>query len=202
MKNMMRKYLLLVVTAFVLCGCQGRVVSTDKVDAETAVNQKPDAEAVADRVQEIYSVVFKEYNLEDSLRNLDQLEGMGAYGHRGEFMQNFCSQEWNRLSRQIHEIDSLHHSGELGFWSADYWIMGQDWHNLSISDVEVLAVTPAEAAVLLQLHNFDSSKPVALRLVLEDGEWKIDDFQDVENGLDWKQSMQEYVNQETARNKN
>lgn len=188
---MMRKYFCLMVTAFALCACQGRAVNTDQADAQ----------AVADRVQEIYGEVFKEYNLEDSLRNQDQLEGLGAYGHRDEFNRNFCSREWNRLSQQIHEIDSLYHSDELGFWDADYWIMGQDWHNLSISDVEVLAVTPTEAAVQLQLHNFDSAKPVALRLVLEDGVWKIDDFLDVEHDMDWKRSMQEYVNQENARNK-
>ena len=199
---MTRKYLFLVVTAFALCGCQGQAVNAEKVEAKAVVNQEADAQAVVNRVQEIYNVVFKEYNLEDSLRNLDQLEGLGAYEHRDEFNRNYCSQEWNRLMRQINEIDSMYHSDELGFWDADYWIMAQDWHNLSISDVEVLSVTPTEASVQFNLHNFDSSTPVVLHLVLEDGVWKIDDFLDVDNDLGWKKSMQEYVDQETARNKN
>ena len=88
-----------------------------------------------------------------------------------------------------------------GFFDADYWIMGQDWHNLSISDVEVLATTPNEAAVQFQLHNLDTVKPVALKLVNEDGVWKIDNFTDVNNDLDWKQSMQQYVNEETTKAK-
>ena len=199
---MTRKYLFLVVTAFALCGCQGQAVNAEKVEAKAVVNQEVDAQAVVNRVQEIYNVVFKEYNLEDSLRNLDQLEGLGAYEHRDEFNRNYCSQEWNRLMRQINEIDSLYHSDELGFWDADYWIMAQDWYNLSISDVEVLSVTPTEASVQFQLHNFDSSKPIGLHMVFEDGVWKIDNFLDVENDLDWKKSMQEYVTEETARNKN
>ena len=198
---MMRTYLFLVVTAFALCGCQGHAVNSEKVETKAVVNQESDAQTVANRVQEIYNVVFKEYNLEDSLRNLDQLEGLGAYGHRGEFNRNYCSREWNRLSRQINEIDSLYHGDELGFWDFDYWIMAQDWHNLSISDVEVLSVTPTEASVQFQLHNFDSSKPIALHMVLEDGVWKIDDFLEVENDLGLKKSMQEYVTEETERNK-
>ena len=197
----MRKYFFLLVAALALCGCQGQGAKTDKVEGQTAVNQESDADAVAKRVQEIYNVVFKEYNLEDSLRNLDQLESSGVYERKDEFNQSFCSREWNSLLRQINEIDSLYHGDELGFWDADYWIMGQDWHELSISDVEVLTVTPTEASVQLQLHNFDTSTPVALRMVFEDGVWKIDDFLRVEHDIDLKQSMQEYVNEENTRNK-
>ena len=198
---MMRKYLYLAVLALALCGCHGQAVNNDKVEADAVVNQESDAQAVADRVQEIYKAVFKVYNEEDSLRNLDQLEGLGAYGYRGEFMQNYCSREWNRLSQQIDEIDSLYHSGEMGFWDADYWIMGQDWHELSISDVEVQSVSPDEVTVQFQLHNCGTKKPVTLLLVKEEGVWKIDDFLDADIDYSWKKSMQEYVTEETARNK-
>ena len=195
----MRQYFILLALALFIGACQGRAVNSDKVAPDAVVNQASDADAVASRVQEIYDAVFKEYNLEDSLRNLDQLEGLGAYAHRSEFNRNFCSKEWNELVNQIDEIDSLYHAEEMGFWDADYWIMGQDWHNLSISDIEVLAVTPSEAAVQFNLHNFDSTGPVTLRLVNEDGVWKIDDFLDVDNDHSWKKSMQEYVKEEIAR---
>ena len=202
MKIMTRKYLFLVVTAFALCGCQGQAVNAEKVEAKAVVNQEPDAQAVVNRVQEIYKAVFKEYNLEDSLRNLDIHMENSVYERRADFEANYCSGEWNALLKKVNEIDSLYHQNEMGFWDFDYWIMAQDWHNLSISDVEVLSITPTEALVQFQLHNFDSSTPVVLHLVLEDGVWKIDDFPDVDNDLGWKKSMQEYVDQETARNKN
>jgi hypothetical protein len=61
--------------------------------------------------------------------------------------------------------------------------------------VEVLAVTPGEASVQFQLHNCGTTKPVALMLVNEDGVWKIDNFLYVDNNMDWKRAMKEYVSQ-------
>jgi len=197
----MWKSIFSLVMVFVLCGCHTQAENKSAADAEGSVNQASDTAVVQQRVQEIYGDVFKEYNLEDSLRNLDKLDGPGASSRRGEFIQNYCSQEWNQLSRQINEIDSLYHAGEMGFWEADYWIMGQDWHQLSISDVEVQNVTLTEAHVKFMLHNLGSAKPVALTMVKEDGIWKIDDFQDLDNHFEWKPAMKEYVAQETAKNK-
>lgn len=190
---MRTKLLTILCLVIALAGCQ-------KPATQAEDNQATDAEALTTRVQEIYDAVFSEYNREDSLRNLDQLgEDPGAYAHRSDFSKNYCSREWNQLSHQINEIDSLYHSGEMGFWEADYWIMGQDWHNLSISDLEVLSVTPNEAAVQIQLHNLDTVKPVALLLVKEDGVWKIDNFMDVKNDFEWKKAMQQYVAEENSK---
>ena len=184
-----------------LCACHSQSENAGTPNVKDSANQIADAEAVQHRVQEIYSDVFKEYNLEDSLRNLDMLDGPGASARRGDFNRNYCSREWNDLSRQIREIDSLYHADELGFWEADYWIMGQDWHQLSISDIEVLNVSPTEADVKFMLHNLGEAKPVALILVKEDGIWKIDNFNDLNIDMDWKRAMKEYVGQESAKNK-
>ena len=195
------KWIWSMVMVCALCACHSQSENAGTPNVKDSANQIADAEAVQQRVQEIYSDVFKEYNLEDSLRNLDKLDGPGASARRGEFIQNYCSQEWNDLSRQIREIDSLYHAGEMGFWEADYWIMGQDWHQLSISDVEVQNVTPTEAHVKFMLHNLGEAKPVALILVKEDGIWKIDNFNDLNIDMDWKRAMKEYVGQESAKNK-
>lgn len=184
-----------------LCACHSQSENAGTPNLKDSANQIADAEAVQQRVQEIYSDVFKEYNLEDSLRNLDMLDGPGASARRGDFNRNYCSREWNDLSRQIRETDSLYHADELGFWEADYWIMGQDWHQLSISDIEVLNVSPTEADVKFMLHNLGEAKPVALILVQEDGIWKIDNFKDLNIDMDWKRAMKEYVGQESAKNK-
>lgn len=184
-----------------LCACHSQSENAGTPNLKDSANQIADAEAVQQRVQEIYSDVFKEYNLEDSLRNLDMLDGPGASARRGDFNRNYCSREWNDLSRQIREIDSLYHADELGFWEADYWIMGQDWHQLSISDIVVLNVSPTEADVKFMLHNLGEAKPVALILVKEDGIWKIDNFKDLNVDMDWKRAMKEYVGQESAKNK-
>ena len=195
------KWIWSMVMVCALCACHSQSENAGTPNVKDSANQIADAEAVQQRVQEIYSDVFKEYNLEDSLRNLDMLDGPGASARRGDFNRNYCSREWNDLSRQIREIDSLYHAGELGFWEADYWIMGQDWHQLSISDIEVLNVSPTEADVKFMLHNLGEAKPVALILVKEDGIWKIDNFKDLNVDMDWKRAMKEYVGQESAKNK-
>ena len=74
--------------------------------------------------------------------------------------------------------------------------MGQDWHNLSISDIQVLASTSDEAAVQFNLHNLDTVQPVAVMLVNEDGVWKIDNFQAVDSDLDLKKAMKRYVTEQ------
>ena len=195
------KWIWSMVMVCALCAYHSQSENAGTPNVKDSANQIADAEAVQQRVQEIYSDVFKEYNLEDSLRNLDMLDGPGASARRGDFNRNYCSREWNDLSRQIREIDSLYHADELGFWEADYWIMGQDWHQLSISDIEVLNVSPTEADVKFMLHNLGEAKPVALILVKEDGIWKIDNFKDLNIDMDWKRAMKEYVGQESAKNK-
>ena len=197
----MWKWILTAVVACVMCGCTGKAVKDNQPSTDSITGQVSDSSAVVARVQEIYGAVFKAYNLEDSLRNLDRPVEQGAEASRRDFSGNYCSREWNSLVRQIAEIDSLYHAGELGFWEADYWIMAQDWHQLSIDDVKVLSVTPTTASVEFELRNLDTSKPVSLTLVNEDGVWKIDDFVDVSNDHDWKQAMQEYVKEETTNNK-
>lgn len=195
----MKKWIWMAAAALALDACQGQAAgNASETVAQEVVAQSSEADVV-NRVQEIYSAVFKEYNREDSLRNLDLLTDQGAYAHLNEFNRNYCSREWNRLVDQINNIDSLYYAGEMGFWEADYWIMGQDWHDLSISDVKVLSLNSNEASVEFLLHNFDAARPVKLQLVNEDGVWKIDDFKD--NDLDWKASMKEYVSTETAKNR-
>ena len=184
-----------------VASCQVKSGSGAEVETAKTEELQPSKEDVLNRVQEIYDAVFKEYNREDSLRNLDQMVDDAAYEHLEDFNRAYCSREWNQLCEQINEIDSMYHAGELGFWEADYWIMGQDWHNLSISDAKVLSMKDTEATVEFMLHNFDNAKPVTVQLVNEDGVWKIDNFKDADVELDLKSSMLEYVKAETAKKK-
>lgn len=189
----MRKVIFMAVALVSSLGaCQGQVNR-----AEEAVNEQqvPSNEDIVKRVEEIYATVFKVYNEEDSLRNLDIQMENDSWASRDKFNKDFCSEEWNALLAKVNEIDSLYHSGELGFWEADYWIMGQDWHNLSISDVQVVSVEENKAVVEFQLHNFDTPQRMRVVMVKENGIWKIDTFID-QSGCDWKQDLQEYVKQE------
>lgn len=193
--------ILLVVAVLVLgaCSSRGAVVKSDSEGGDDGL----DTAAVVERVQEIYGAVFKVYNEADSLRNLDDFSGIdnSVYERRADFETNYCSSEWNTLMKKVNEIDSLYHQNEMGFWDFDYWIMGQDWHKLSISDVKFVERIDAWAEVDLNLHNFDKVTPLCLTMKLENGTWRIDDFVDKEFGTGFKQAMQEYIANETAEAK-
>ena len=178
MMNMMRKYIYLVVLAFALCGCQGQAVKNDKAEAQ----------AVADRVQEIYEAVFKVYNEEDSLSLVLPIE------KKERLNTLYCSTEWNEAFNKVEEIHSLLN----GWWERDYWIMGDGLGlNLSISDIKVVSIDGDKAVVEFQLHNSDSPLPVSpvrVIMVKENGIWKIDTFID-QAGTDWKKEMQGIIEQ-------
>ncbi len=187
MLKTMRNFILMTAVVALLGAC------TTHRNVDNSKQNSLDTAAVIERVEDIYTTVFNVYNEEDSLRNLDIHMENGVYERRADFEANYCSGEWNTLLKKVNEIDSLYHQNEMGFWDFDYWIMGQDWHNLSISDVKVTTLTDTEATVELGLHNFDKVVPLCLLMKRENGTWRIDDFVDKESGTGFKQDMQDYI---------
>ena len=147
-------------------------------------------EALAQRVNEIYTEAFGCYEKMDSLANagVDTLMANGLDA-------KFCTQDWNTLVKRVNDWDNQHNEGMMGFFEADYWIMGQDWQDLSVSDVQVKSISETTAVVELVLHNCGNAQPVRLEMAKEDGVWKIDNFIDVANDVDWKSGMKEYLSE-------
>ena len=197
---MQRIALSLIALASILTACQSGGKQQTADGQKLTVSNQLLATVLENRVRDIYADVFREYNNEDSLRKLDIAIDHSVDEYRDAFIQQYCSKKWGTLVSEIDKIDSTYHSGDLGFWEADYWIQGNDWGNLSISDVRVVTYTDDEAVVELNLHNLETVKPVILAMVKEDDVWKIDNFKDAERGFDWKKAMMEYVNEETANN--
>ena len=63
---------------------------------------------------------------------------------------------------------------------------------MSISDIKVVSMDEDKAVVEFQLHNSDSTQPVRVIMVKENGIWKIDTFIDQAND-DWKKEMQRII---------
>jgi hypothetical protein len=105
----------------------------------------------------------------------------------------YCSKDWNAMLAAIAEADK---DKDMGFFDADYWVMGQDYQDISADNIKVERQTEQEATAMLDLHNCGNVIQVRLSLVLEDGQWMIDNFEDVSNGLDWKQAMKEYLEEQ------
>lgn len=141
-------------------------------------------ESALAKVKEVYEAVGKAYSSEDWQAQSNTLD------------KKFCSKDWNATVAAVLEKDESS-GAEMGFFDADYWVMGQDFDkNIHATDLSLEKIlmddTPWEAAVTLKLHNF-SDIPVRVNLVYEDGAWKVDDLTDLSSDLDWKASMKEYL---------
>ena len=136
-------------------------------------------------VQRLYEAVSEAYSSEDWQTKSNELD------------KKFCSQDWLATVKAVIEKDNKN-PDEMGFFDADYWVMGQDFdtQNLHASDFYLEKILmedkPWEAAVTLKLHNYGEI-PVRVNLIYEGGEWKVDDLTDIRYDLDWKQSMKEYL---------
>ena len=131
------------------------------------------------RVNEIYGKVAEVYASKPDAGLLDSL---------------YCSNDWRSLVSMVADTDAG--DGETGFFDADYWIMGQEWSDFSTDSVVVEQLEEKEARASLNLHNCGQTTRVGLLMVLENEEWKIDNFVDLTNNYDWKAHMNDYT--ETA----
>ena len=194
----MRKTLpLLLLTLLALSSCNGNKLPFGKdgllgdsaimLDGPGSVYVPTEAElgeAALETVKEVYDAVEEAYKSTDWYEKASALD------------KTFCSQDWLATVAAVNEKDSKR-EGEIGFFEADYWVMGQDFDqaNLHASDfvLEKIQIEeyPWEASVTLKLHNY-SEIPVRVNLLYE-GEWKVDDLTDLKNDFDWKKAMKEYL---------
>lgn len=179
----MKKMLCIAAVVAVMGAC---TTGNHVADAE---GQSLDTAGLIERVNNIYQGAFEQYSRADSLIAagyttiiMDDLDSM------------YCTRDWNDWAGRVHEFDKQHNDGMVGFFDSDYWIMGQDWEDLAVSDVAVTTMTDSTATVALNLHNCGNVRQVRLAMAREDGEWRIDDFISIDPAIDMKASMKEYLN--------
>ena len=177
----MKKIVVLILAAVAVMACsnRGQVAEADK-------EQPLDTTAVLQTVNDIYTTVFDRYREARTMLNPLRI---------GNFDATFCSEDWNAWLKRVTDYDKANSEDMVGFFEADYWIMGQDWDDLSVSDVQVTEMTDSTATVAFNLHNCGSVTAVQLEMVREGDEWKIDNFIDVTRDMDWKAGMKEYLSE-------
>lgn len=174
----------------VSCGNQVKGNGNDLADIDTFMLDGPGSvyeptevelgESALEAVQDVYKAVSEAYKGDDWQEKSSQLD------------KKFCSQDWNATVAAFLEKDR--ESGGLGYFEADYWVMGQDFdaEHLHASNFVLKEVNkdqfPWRAFISLTLHNF-SDIPVEVELVYEDGYWKVDDLNQ------WKQDMKDYLSE-------
>ena len=99
--------------------------------------------AVVNQVTEIYEAVNKAYNSKNWQQETAKLD------------KTYCSKDWNATVAAVRDKDKG--TDDIGFFDADYWVMGQDWSEdihasdikLKDIDLEVYGLTPKALRALL-----------------------------------------------------
>ena len=187
----MEKSILVILVALLMAGCGAKSSDTSSQTTESqeskpstsAVTPKSDGN-VLHRVGQIYKDVAAEYAKYD-----EDFESMDDDG----LDDRFCSDEWKGLVAKVVDFDSTNNPDEIGFFDADYWVMGQDSQDLSASDFNLVEEKGDHAIVEFNLHNCGSITKVRLEMVRERGDWFIDNFIDLDNAINWKEEMKDYL---------
>lgn len=188
----MEKSIWVILVALLMAGCGAKSPDTSSETTESQ-ESKPSTSAVAPksdgnvlhRVEQIYKEVAAEY-----AKYNEDFESMDDDG----LDDRFCSDEWKGLVAKVVDFDSTNNPDEIGFFDADYWVMGQDFQDLSASDFELVEEKGDQAIVEFKLHNCGSITKVRLEMVRERGDWFIDNFIDLDNAINWKEEMKDYLN--------
>ena len=185
---MQHQLLSLALLAVLLASCNSnkQPATVEQEPATGEVTQRfVSPEEVVKRVTAIYDEVLRVYpdNHELALSN-DSLPIL------------FCSQSWNLVTEMVNEMDGLLPGGELGFFESDYWIQGQDWDKLSVSDVKANIVDGDHAEATFALTNAGKTKQMRLAMVYERDNWMIDNFINETDSVDWRKSMERYMEQQ------
>jgi len=156
---------------------------------QTKADNRHHAEYLTQRVESIYKDVAEVYNKcnENDELSLEPLS-------KANFEKKYCSDNWNAMLAKVSAIDAALPEGEMGFFDADYWIDGQDFSNVSASDVKVVKIDGDNATVTFTLHNCGGTNTITLTMVFERDDWFIDDFNN--GSFSWLQNMKEYVDEQ------
>ena len=140
-----------------------------------------DPELITERVNAIYAAVAEAYpEINDITPSNDQLDDA------------YCTTEWKTLVGMVNS-KSAENMGRESFFDSDYWIMGQDWGKITISDLKVDVKDDTHANAFFTLHNLGSHTKVQIELLFERGEWLIANFIDETHKHNWKKSMLQYL---------
>jgi len=153
----------------------------ENIADQSQAEDSADPELIIERVKAIYAAVAEAYpEINDITPSNDQLDDA------------FCTAEWKTLVEMVNSR-SAEDMGRDSFYDSDYWIMGQDWGKITISDVKASIKDNTHANALLILHNLGSQTRVRLELFFERGEWLIGNFIDETHQFNWKKSMFQYL---------
>jgi RNase P/RNase MRP subunit POP5 len=169
------KKTLFIVLLIILTGCASRQQS-ETVKEEPTIVEEISAELA---IMNIYDEIFNAYE------TLSETEIMAA-----DFDRKFMSAEYLATDSIVRKIDEKY-PGEIGFHDYDHWIQGNDWENLSYAIASISDTSDKEVMISMVIFNCGQEKPIKVKMLKENGEWKIADF--IREGVSELHEMREYI---------
>lgn len=176
----MKKTLFFAFALILMTGCGGRQQS------EIVEEESPEVEEISaeQAIMDIYDEVFNAYE------TLSEREIMAA-----DLDRKFLSAEYLATDSIVRKIDEKY-PGEIGFHDYDHWIQGNDWENLSYAIASISDISEKEAMISMVIFNCGQEKPIKVKMLKENDEWKIADF--IREGVSELHEMQEYIAADAA----
>lgn len=158
------------------------VADTDSLAARDASGETTE-KAVTAAVNDIYAEVFFWYKkAEKDVSLLDKAP---------DFEARYMSAAYNVLYAKVKKADAAAAAkGMVGFFDSSHWVCGQDWGDLR-AEVKSVSASNGVASVKVTVWNLGNENNVLLKLVNENGAWKIDDMSI--GGTSEREAMQRYV---------
>jgi len=146
--------------------------SADAQQNQVADAQHHQATDVKARVEAIYADVATTYNRCNEQGDMQLLQ-------ETNFDEKYCSSDWNEAQRQAMAV---YDEDDGPLFDYDYWVSGQDFQNVSASDVKVIKLEADKAVVTLNVHNCGTVTAIRLELVYERNNWFIDNMTSERDG--------------------
>ena len=160
------------------------VLSVDTLNSE--VRLMVEREVVLAQVKDIYHVIKSDFTSHG-----------GAYDTE-LYDRTFCSNSWNKLLMAVRSKESR---TDIPFSELNYWSMTRESGvTVSFDEFEVTNLyygSEMTASVNFMVYEADKFTPARIDLVYEDGRWVIDNFYNLRYMIDVKNSMWDYLEQET-----
>lgn len=174
------------------CGNQtkgGEATAGDSVQA-TADTVADSNKAILDQVNRIYAEVNRRY-----APNYQYKEGEKS------LEEMFCTEEWQEVYDKVMDIDS-EGEGEGFFVNGfDVWTMGSSDAPFQLADLKVKSVKGDQAEVTFDIRPAESEGgSVYLMLKKEKGQWRVQDFIQVEE--DYEYDMLKHMKEHIAQHGN
>lgn len=171
---------------FLLCALFSLTVSAD--GKWLKLTQSPNKEIPSQNVKnttdedaELEQWLNSTYNT--VLNNLDYMQAMMSMDY-----SKYYSSDLNRVLKACDKACRI--TGDVYGWETNHWVMAQDWDNPRMYIDEITSDDGNHATAQIHIDDNGNRQNVELKMVKENGSWKIDDFVQIADGQKYSEKKE------------